>query len=424
MASTVRNSRLESRAARRRLAVRVKPYWQELEAGAHLGYARKVRSGLWLGRFYIGNQKYAQEQIGTADDFADADGVVVLDYRQAQSQVRTRLIERKHSAAGITGPLTVRMACENYLEFLEVHRKSAADTRYRFNAFVYPKLGDLEVAALKPDYLRAWLMALAKAPARLRTARGKAQQHRHGKGSEFLRCRQVSANRIRTILFAALNLAYRDGKVASDAAWRQVKPFRGVDAARIRYLTVAESQHLINAAPSDFRLLVQAALATGCRYGELGRLEVHDFNPDAGTLQVRASKSGKPRHIVLTEEGVAFFTRLVAGRPRGELLLRKDDGTAWGKSHQDARMREACRRAGITPAVSIHVLRHSWASLSVMAGVPLMVVARNLGHRDTRMVELHYGHLAPSYIAEAIRAGAPRFGIKVDDTVTLLGRRG
>jgi hypothetical protein len=45
-----------------------------------------------------------------------------------------------------------------------------------------------------------------------------------------------------------------------------------------------------------------------------------------------------------------------------------------------------------------------------MNGVPLLVVAKNLGHSDTRMVEKHYGHLAPSYVADAIRAGAPRFG--------------
>jgi hypothetical protein len=32
-----------------------------------------------------------------------------------------------------------------------------------------------------------------------------------------------------------------------------------------------------------------------------------------------------------------------------------------------------------------------------------------LGHNDTRMVEKHYGHLAPSFIADAIRAGAPRY---------------
>ena len=41
-----------------------------------------------------------------------------------------------------------------------------------------------------------------------------------------------------------------------------------------------------------------------------------------------------------------------------------------------------------------------------------MVVARNLGHADTRMVERHYGHLAPSYIADEIRRAAPKFGIK------------
>jgi integrase len=72
-------------------------------------------------------------------------------------------------------------------------------------------------------------------------------------------------------------------------------------------------------------------------------------------------------------------------------------------------MREACAHGKIKPGVSFHALRHTWASLAAMNGVPLMVVAKNLGHVDTRMVEKHYGHLAPSYIAEAIRAGAPRF---------------
>ena len=75
-------------------------------------------------------------------------------------------------------------------------------------------------------------------------------------------------------------------------------------------------------------------------------------------------------------------------------------------------MRAACRRAQIVPAVSFHALRHTWASLSIMAGMPLLVVARNLGHSDTRMVERHYGHLAANYITEAIRAAAPRYGLK------------
>ena len=83
-------------------------------------------------------------------------------------------------------------------------------------------------------------------------------------------------------------------------------------------------------------------------------------------------------------------------------------------------MKEACERAEIKPTISFHILRHTWASLAVMNGTPLLVVAKNLGHADTRMVEKHYGHLAPSFIAEAIRAGAPRYGIKPSKRVVPL----
>jgi integrase len=95
-------------------------------------------------------------------------------------------------------------------------------------------------------------------------------------------------------------------------------------------------------------------------------------------------------------------------------MFRHADGSAWQKSEQARPMTEACTNGRIKPAISFHILRHTWASLSVMAGVPLMVVAKNLGHADTRMVEKHYGHLAPSFVADAIRAGAPRYDVKVD----------
>ncbi len=52
-----------------------------------------------------------------------------------------------------------------------------------------------------------------------------------------------------------------------------------------------------------------------------------------------------------------------------------------------------------------------------MGGVPLQVLGENLGHADTRMVEKHYGHLATSYKAERIRAGAPTLGVVEDAKV-------
>jgi site-specific recombinase XerD len=74
-------------------------------------------------------------------------------------------------------------------------------------------------------------------------------------------------------------------------------------------------------------------------------------------------------------------------------------------------MQEACKAASIEPTVSFHILRHSYASHPVMRGTPLMVVGTNLGHADTRMVERHYGHMAPSYVAETIRPNMPALGI-------------
>ena len=73
--------------------------------------------------------------------------------------------------------------------------------------------------------LRKWLAKLAKALPRARTKPGKPQQHRAFDGSdEAIRRRKSSANRTWTILRAALNHAFRDDLVTSDAAWRKVKP--------------------------------------------------------------------------------------------------------------------------------------------------------------------------------------------------------
>jgi integrase len=91
-------------------------------------------------------------------------------------------------------------------------------------------------------------------------------------------------------------------------------------------------------------------------------------------------------------------------------MFCKSDGSPWGASHQRRRMAEACERGNVSPPIGFHGLRHTWASLAIMAGLPLLLAAQNLGHSDGRMVEKHYGHLADDYRKQAIRASAPTFG--------------
>jgi integrase len=408
MPRTLRDSNLGTRESRQRLKVRGKPYWRLLEPGLHVGYRRLAgRPGSWCVRRYVGAQQYAVESLNAvADDNSDANGHDVLDFKQAQR----RALDHKPKVAA--GAITVADALKQYLADLTHRGRPTKDTAYRVDALIAPALGTIAVEALTTETIRAWHAGLAKAPTRHAQKADEA---------EATRRRRSSANRTLTTLRAALNLAYREGKVPSDAAWRRVRAFKGVDAARLRYLSTDEAKRLINACSADFRMLVLAALQTGCRYGELGRLQARDFNPDAGTVAVRQSKSGKSRHVVLTDEGIALFRQWTAGKRGGDLILTCG-GEVWGKSLQDLRMKAACERARIEPPANFHALRHTYASLSIMAGAPLLVVARNLGHRDTRMCELHYGHLSSSYTADAIRRAAPRFGIEPDRKVATLAR--
>jgi integrase len=416
MARTVKDTTLDSRTARGRLRARGKPYYRSLEPGLHLGYRKPLAgSGKWVARHYIGNQSYEVESLATADDHSDPDGVAILDYRQAQARARERMVARAHTAAGKTGPLTVGTVMEDYLQFLQNHRKSGGTARYSVNAFILPELGDVEAESLTVDQLREWHNKIANSPARQRTKPGEEQNYRANQHDpDWKRRRKSTANRILRILKGGLNYAWNDKKLKSDHAWRRVKPFKNAESARVQYLTIAEARRLINTSDSNFRPLVEGALQTGARYGELIRFKVADFDVKGGTIAVEQSKGGKPRHIILTDEGSEFFRSICVGRAGDEPIFTRADGTAWIRSAQAIPVKEASQRAGITPPINFHGLRHTWASHAVMNGVPLMVVAKNMGHVDTKMVEAHYGHLAPSFVADAIRAGAPRFGMTND----------
>jgi integrase len=186
-----------------------------------------------------------------------------------------------------------------------------------------------------------------------------------------------------------------------------------------------EATRLVNACPPDFRELVVAALLTGCRYGEIAALRARDFDPQAGMLTIAQSKSGKARHVVLTDEGRGFFQRHVTGKGGAALLFQRDhmvqqatrDTPAetvrapWGKSHQFRVLREACKAAQIAPAVSFHILRHTYASRLAMRGAPMKVIAEQLGHSDTKLTERHYAHVSKSYVADMVREAFSDMGI-------------
>jgi integrase len=426
--------KIDSPSARAKCAIRGAPYYVEVLSGLHLGYRKGARRGVWVSRRWLGDA-YSVETIAIADDHEPANDERILTFDQARRRAMELAKEAQKTAKGLAPrrrskapPLTVAEAMADYLAFVDRDRKSGAIARNYEKTSILPTLGAIPVRDLTTKTLRDWLRDLAERPRFTHGRKGEPSRLQPAPTTdEERRRRKSSANRIFNVLRAALNYAFQndeDGRVPSDAAWKKVKAFRDVDAPKVDWLSTDEMQRLVNASKEPFKSLVLAGLFSGCRYGELTRLTVSDFDPDSDTLLVRVSKSGKSRHVTLTREASNFFRRLTKGRDAGELLLNNPNGKAWERGQQARPMKEACQRAHIAPAVGFHCLRHTFASHAVQHGVPLLIVAANLGHSTTKMCEKHYVHLSAEHVRKTIQDRAQPFGLVDDDSnVVTLTRR-
>jgi integrase len=427
MARIRKSANLGSREARSALRTRQEPYWHRIEKGLFLGYRKSKAGGQWIERRYRaaaapGQSRYAEKALGVADDHREADGKEVFDFGQAQREILDSAHEQALEASGQR--YTVGDAVRDYLDWLQRHRKSAEATEVMLNAYVLSSsIAEKRLADLTAADFTTWLTwALkrrrktrrkdAEAPASAASTETKAE------AADRDRRRRATLNRVINGLKACLNHAVGSGKPANPGAWARLKKFRSADSARLRWLTVDEAKRLQNAAAPHLRSLVAAGLNTGCRAGELLALRAGDFDPRSKTLLIADSKSGKPRRVPLTDDGVTVFEQLTAGRPEDDPLFLRADGSPWYRVALVRAMRAACAAAKVRPAATFHTLRHTYASHLVQAGVPLIFVAETLGHSDARMVTKHYGHLAPSHVADAIRAALPKFGPTVSGNVT------
>jgi len=404
-----------------KLPVRREPHWHLVAPGQHLGY-RKVaeRRGTWIARYTTPSGRRFQA-LAVADDTVDADGGRVLDYTQAVNRARQWFNDTSNADGhGIHhGPYSVRDAARTWIDAWKGSKTSKSNAEGDLKHHILPALGDIEVARLKRSQIQAWLLHLAKKPPVKMLARTESEKKlspsRRSKilydpdDPETIRKRRATANRIFNSLSAVLNLAYRNGHVTSKTEWETVEKFADVSRARREFLTVEEACRVLGACPEDFRNLVQAALITGCRYGELGHMKVQQYAASIHAISLVQGKTKREKWVYLTDEETAFFDECTKGKPPQELIFRRTDGESWNKSNQQERMAAALETAGIHRPIYFHTLRHTFASLLVMNGASLQLVANQLGHTSTRMADQHYAHLSPHYIGSTVRAIKPSY---------------
>jgi integrase len=410
MARSIKCKKLDSRTARRAIQQGKATYWLAVSRGRALGYRRGRNGGTWIARFDAEHLR-REQKLGDADDVLDSDGVQILDYPQALEKANNFFLSALTQATGEAprgAPYSVHVAVQDYLKSLE--NRDAADHEsavYDLTRNVLPALGAIEVQRLTRPRLEAWRAQMAERPRLSKKKRKKDVKPEPAKPltEDERRKRRATANRTVRRLVAALNYAVASGKVSANPMNWKLAPFANAEASRASFLSEEQQRAFVSACreEADFQNLVLAGLLTGSRYGELSRLRVQDFVPTSKAIYVEQSKSGKPRHIFLDDDGVTFFSALTANRASGELLLLRSDGTGWKKDATKKPMRRACMRAQI-PRLGFHQLRHSVATRLLMRGVGMKIVAQQLGHSSVRMLERNYAHLVDEHVQQVISA--------------------
>jgi integrase len=419
MARTPREHRLETRDARAKLNVRSEPYWRQIIPGTFIGYRKGKRASAWIARQRT-SDGYAEQRIGTPDDQAAPDGAVVLSYPQAVARAQAVQVDAHAPAPRHYGDtLTLNDVLATYIDDHLAGRGSQAITRQMVGRHVAGSIGKKPVTALTAPALRAWHKAMvAKAP----TVRGKKQDFDPA-DPEQLRARKATANRVLSMVKAALNRAWKDDRLPPDLPtyWMKVEPYRLGEEPEPRMLDPGEVTRLLNAAPQDLRELLQGGLTTGGRRGELLALRVRHFDPDTGTVRIYQGKTGKTLTQPLTPEGVALFDRLTAGRDPEEFIFTRADGRPWTMHDVTKPMRTAVEAARLED-VSFKTTRATYGKLLLQATGNIELVAKALGHSDSRITRKHYARYVPSELADAV-AMLPRLGIAQASKVSRIRAR-
>jgi integrase len=384
MARKVRDSRLESRSARLRLALKWKPYaGPTLARGISLNYRRNKSNGTWVVKASDGQGAYWTKGFAVADDYEDADGEHVLTFHQAQD--RAKALARGRDTSSDSKPMTVVAALDAYEADLKSRggRKSNVS---RVREHMTGALAAKPVAMLSAQELRQWRDSLIT------------------KG-----LKPASVNRTRTGLRAALELAATlDRRIDNQREFKVgLKGIPGATNARRIVLVDADVRKIVEGAYAQgdvFGLFIETLAVTGARMSQVARLNVEDLQADrvAPRVLMPSSFKGEGGHFKGHKRVPVPITIALAGklndaagdRPGDAPLLINTDGVRWEESSYRRCFLEPFQcvvgSAGLDQSITGYALRHSSIVRQLLAGVPTTVVAQ-IHDTSTKEIEAHYG---------------------------------
>jgi integrase/recombinase XerD len=164
-------------------------------------------------------------------------------------------------------------------------------------------------------------------------------------------------------------------------------------------LSTEEVVRFLEAVPSlKCRAALTTAYAAGLRASEVASLKVADIDSSRMVIRVELGKGGRDRYVMLSPQLLDIlraYWRLA--RPPHWLFPRHDGEHPIHPATLNAACRSACAAAGLGKRVTVHTLRHSFATHLLESGTDIRIIQALLGHRNVNTTA-RYAQVATSTI--------------------------
>jgi integrase len=172
-----------------------------------------------------------------------------------------------------------------------------------------------------------------------------------------------------------------------------------------RYLSVDEAKRLYEATCQSenplLRYIIPMLILTGARKREVLDAKWKDFDIQRCTWRIPLPKSGKARHVPLSDGALAILRELPQRSDVPYVFANQKTREPYASIFNS--WNTARKRANL-PDVRVHDLRHSFASMLINQGRSLYEVQHILGHTQVKTTQ-RYAHLSNETLLEAANAG-------------------
>ena len=168
-------------------------------------------------------------------------------------------------------------------------------------------------------------------------------------------------------------------------------------------LRVEEVEWLLDAAPGlKYKAALSVAYGAGLRAAEVISLKVSDIDSKRMIIRVEQGKGGKDRNVMLSPSLLDLLrTWWKAARPQGWLFPGRDPAQPMTTRQLNRACHAAAQMAGINKRVSLHTLRHSFATHLLEQNIDIRVIQVLLGHAKLDTTAL-YTRVATKTISEVM----------------------